>query len=263
MDCSSNRDGPNCERCKQNFYQREDSHCVACNCDDIGSRNLQCNSEGKCQCKPGITGDKCNQCEINHYDFSSYGCKECGCSEPGSLNNYPNCDPYSGTCHCKANVEGKQCRDCKPGYFNLDLENQFGCTPCFCYGHSSECSSAPYYSRYQIESVFSKSGEKWMAEDEFRRMVDIQYDVLTQNVAISAIGDESVYFVAPDRFLGDHREAYNQILQFTLRIDENRAVATATDVILEGGGSYISNTIFAQRNSLPNFQVSITYNLKF
>ncbi len=36
LDCSANRDGPNCERCRENFYQREDNYCVSCNCDETG-----------------------------------------------------------------------------------------------------------------------------------------------------------------------------------------------------------------------------------
>ena len=74
-----------------------------------GSRSLQCNSEGKCQCKPGVTGKKCDRCEENYYDFSSQGCKPCGCNSAGSRGNQPRCDPYSGICQCKENVEGKRC----------------------------------------------------------------------------------------------------------------------------------------------------------
>ena len=76
----------------------------------IGSRSLQCNSEGKCQCKPGVTGDKCDRCAANYYNFGSYGCISCECNPAGSLMNSPNCDPVSGVCICKENVEGKRCR---------------------------------------------------------------------------------------------------------------------------------------------------------
>jgi len=152
-DCSGNRDGPNCERCKDNFYQRSDGYCIPCFCDETGSRSLQCNSQGECQCKPGVTGDKCDRCQANYYDFSQQGCKPCSCSAPGSFRNEPNCDSVTGLCHCKENVEGQQCSNCKPGYFNLDMENDFGCTPCFCYGHAAVCQSAPKYGQGRFFSI--------------------------------------------------------------------------------------------------------------
>lgn len=38
LDCQSNRAGANCERCRENFYQRaEDNYCVSCNCDETGN----------------------------------------------------------------------------------------------------------------------------------------------------------------------------------------------------------------------------------
>jgi hypothetical protein len=43
---------------------------------------------------------------------------------------------------------------CKPGFFNLESSNPKGCTPCFCFGHSSVCTNAVGYSVYDISSTF-------------------------------------------------------------------------------------------------------------
>ena len=75
-----------------------------------GSRSLQCTSDGKCQCKPGVTGEKCDSCALNYFQFTNQGCKPCLCNEAGSYNNAAYCDPNTGVCMCKQNVEGKQCR---------------------------------------------------------------------------------------------------------------------------------------------------------
>ncbi|KAH0534833.1 laminin subunit gamma-1 [Cotesia glomerata] len=252
IECKANRAGPNCEKCKENYYQRaEDGYCVACNCNDIGSRSLQCNSEGKCQCKPGITGDKCDRCSPNFYNFDSIGCTSCDCSEKGSLGNEPSCDSVSGTCSCKENVEGKRCRECRPGFFNLALENEFGCTPCFCYGHSSICRPANGYSKVVIESMFVRGNERWSA-NVVGNNISLHYDAVTQTISVAAPDRDNVYFVAPDRFLGDQRASYNQYLYFNLRIGETDPTPTARDIILEGGnGEQITQPIFGQNNRLP------------
>ncbi len=57
----------------------------------------------------------------------------------GSLDNTPQCDTETGICSCKQNVEGQKCDRCKAGHFHIAEENEFGCTPCFCYFHTSEC----------------------------------------------------------------------------------------------------------------------------
>ena len=46
---------------------------------------------------------------------------------------------------------------CKPGFFNLDLENEFGCMACFCFGHSSQCVSSKQFSTHLISSDFERS----------------------------------------------------------------------------------------------------------
>lgn len=104
-----------------------------------GAKNPQCSPDGACQCKPGVTGAKCDQCEANHWNFGSLGCETCGCKKEGSLDNIAQCNVLSGDCFCKQNVEGQKCDRCKAGHFYIDRDNEFGCTPCFCYGHTSEC----------------------------------------------------------------------------------------------------------------------------
>ncbi|XP_014366432.2 laminin subunit gamma-1 [Papilio machaon] len=255
MDCAENRDGANCERCKENYFQGAEDICMPCNCNPTGSRSLQCNSEGKCQCKPGVTGDKCDVCAANHFDFTTQGCKPCGCNESGSYANTPQCDPQTGICLCKQNVEGKQCRECKPGFFNLDIENEFGCTPCFCFGHSSQCSSAPKYQANEITAHFIRDAEKWGAEDDQRRSAPLQFNANTQNIAVKSKGSEIIYFIASNLFLGDQRPSYNHDLKFSLRLGESRGYPSSQDIILEGSRASVSMNIYGQNNPEPTDQI--------
>ncbi len=153
MDCEGNRDGPHCERCKVNHYYSPvpdalgRTPCEPCACDITGSKSLQCAPDGQCDCKPGVTGAKCDQCSANFWDFTALGCRTCGCLEEGSPDNEPQCDVEFGDCFCKQNVEGQRCDRCKPGHFNIERYNKFGCTPCFCYGHTSECDLSGGYTQ--------------------------------------------------------------------------------------------------------------------
>lgn len=156
-DCEGNTSGPHCEECKLGYYRREnENRCVDCQCNPIGSENVQCDPSGKCKCKPGVVGEKCDRCAPYHYELSITGCKLCQCNELGSFDTPPVCDPRDGTCRCKANVEGQNCDRPKPGFFNLAPENIFGAIPCFCYGHSSTCHSSSNYYKTTIQSNFEK-----------------------------------------------------------------------------------------------------------
>jgi len=213
-------------------------------------------------CKPGIEGQRCDRCAANHYDFSSQGCKSCGCDEAGSWNNTASCDPVTGQCRCKGNVEGQHCDICKPGHFDLNMDNEFGCLPCFCYGHSSVCRSAPGYSRDSVDSTFSRDSEQWTIRTKSGELILAQpYQPVTRNLGVRAKGREPVYFLAPQKFLGDQKASYNQFLTFTLRIAEEGPRATFEDVILEGAGMIVSQPIFGQGNPLPSTR-SQTYRFK-
>ncbi|XP_073977260.1 laminin subunit gamma-1 isoform X2 [Rhodnius prolixus] len=252
LDCAENRDGPNCERCRDNYYLSNNSRCLPCECNEIGSRSLECNSEGKCDCKPGVTGEKCDRCALDYYDFSSTGCKACNCLVAGSFDNQPSCDQTIGKCICKENVEGKECGRCKPGHFNLDEENEFGCTPCFCYGHSSVCDTAAEYSKVVVESMFARNREKWNAMDKNFVNSEIEYNPKTQTIGVTSLGRDPVYFVAPERFLGDQRASYNQDFEFRLRLSENGPAASVEDIILESNKLRVSQTIIGQGNESPS-----------
>lgn len=106
--------------------------------------------------------------------------------------------------------------------------------------------------------MFARSTERWSAGDDHKRSIELQYNALTQAIGVNSQGYETLYFHAPDRFLGDQRASYNKDLKFTLRIGENGPTPTATDVILEGAGTYVTNTIFGQKNPLPGLQVICT-----
>ena len=213
---------------------------------------MQCNSQGQCMCKPGIEGQRCDKCAPNHYDFSPQGCKSCDCNDAGSWNNTATCDPISGQCRCKANVEGTNCDLCKPGHFDLTVENEFGCLPCFCYGHSSVCRSSIGYSKDSIDSLFSRDLERWTTVTKTGEPAYSQYNVITKNIFVRGRGKDPVYFSAPERYLGDQKHSYNQFLTFTLRIGEEGPRATFEDIILEGAGMTISQPIFGQGNPIPS-----------
>ncbi|CAG2122396.1 unnamed protein product, partial [Medioppia subpectinata] len=104
-DCADFTSGPNCERCRDNYYTAPDNRCLACNCDPIGSISLQCIGTGQCICKPGVEGQRCDRCAANYHKFSQQGCSPCSCNPSGSYNNTPSCDQSSGDCRCKQNVE--------------------------------------------------------------------------------------------------------------------------------------------------------------
>ena len=77
-------------------------------------------------------------------------------------------------------MEGQKCDKCKPGYFQLSLKNPFGCTPCFCFGHSSICSAADGFYAINVTSEFSEDTEEWKGASELRPE-DVQWAQVKEN----------------------------------------------------------------------------------
>lgn len=124
------------------------------------------------------------------------------------------------------------------------------------------CESAAGFYRNNIESAFTRDGEKWSARTlRSQQDVPVQYNAVTKNIGVQT-EDEDAYFIAPARFLGDQKASYNQHVSFLLRIGERAARASAGDVVLEGAGMKISQPIFGQGNPLPKSSVAQMYRFK-
>nr|CAD2172703.1 unnamed protein product [Meloidogyne enterolobii] len=253
IDCAGNTQGPHCEQCLPNHWRHENElYCRPCHCSETGSIGGQCDEKGQCHCKPGVTGQFCDRCESGFYGFSSAGCKDCKCDVSGSLNNTPSCSPNDGVCTCKENVEGRTCSQCKPGHFQLSAKNPFGCTPCFCFGHSSICSPADGFYSVNISSYFNEDVEKWTGASS-ARPEDVQWAQLDKAAAVSQLDDFPVYFYTPEKFLGDQRQIYNQFIEFTLRVQQANPGPSKKDIVIVGAnGQELVLPIFAQGNPLPS-----------
>uniref|UniRef100_A0AAY5E8Z7 Uncharacterized protein n=1 Tax=Electrophorus electricus TaxID=8005 RepID=A0AAY5E8Z7_ELEEL len=222
QDCADNTAGPHCERCLENYYRDgSGQRCLACSCNTVGSLSTQCDNTGRCSCKPGVTGDKCDRCQPGYHSLTEAGCRPCSCNPAGSTQE---CDVNTGRCQCKENVEGFNCDRCKLGYFNLDPQNAQGCTPCFCFHHSTVCQSTDGYSIHTITSTFDRG--------------------------------EPTFFVLPaEKFLGNHLLSYGQNLSLNFRVERRDTRLSAEDVVLEGAGLRVAVPLIAQGNAYPTEQM--------
>lgn len=208
------------------------------------------------------------------------------CDDSGSAltNDKPYCDSRDGQCRCKEKVEGKQCDKCKPGHYNLDFYNEWGCTQCFCYGHFKSCDRADGYHEYNITSDFASgdvevlllsyksktllfmqgwTGQVALSEGGMiKQVIPVEDDENTM-ISVASNGQGAVYFVAPEKYLGNQRASYNQFLLFDLKVtksprDHNevrRALERCSaafpfqDVVIEGtNGQKLTTALYNQEN---------------
>uniref|UniRef100_A0A8D3DLT7 Laminin, gamma 1 n=1 Tax=Scophthalmus maximus TaxID=52904 RepID=A0A8D3DLT7_SCOMX len=221
--CADNTDGPNCERCLDNYYRDQSgSGCLPCGCNSVGSDSPQCDNRGMCACKPGVTGEKCDRCHPGFHSLTEAGCRSCSCSPSGSTQE---CDVNTGQCRCKDNVEGFSCDRCKLGYFNLDPSNAQGCTPCFCFHHSSVCDSAEGFSVHAVSSAFSRGNAAYRTH----------VSSLTHRVSC-----------VTEKFLGNQMLSYGQNLTLSFRVDRRDTRLSAEDLVLEGADLRVAVPLIAQ-----------------
>ncbi|NXG78682.1 LAMC2 protein, partial [Baryphthengus martii] len=260
LGCLGNTEGAHCERCKEGFFRQWDEDCcLPCRCHPLGSLSPQCDSDGRCSCKPGVMGMKCDRCQPGFESLAEAGCRrsgqslQCECDPAGSTGGC-----LSGRCVCKESTTGERCERCKRNFYNLDSRNPAGCSPCFCYGHSATCVSADNHSIYNITSTFQQGAEGWRGIHESGSPAQLQWSPRHQDAFIAARRSEPIYFVAPVKFLGNQQLSYGQILSFDYRLDRGGRHPSPHDVVLEGDGLRVTAPFLPQGKVLP-CGVSHTY----
>lgn len=65
-----------CDHCETYKYGFSSEGCKSCDCDRIGSKDLQCDPSGQCHCLDNVEGRRCDRCKENKYDRQR-GCVDC------------------------------------------------------------------------------------------------------------------------------------------------------------------------------------------
>uniref|UniRef100_A0A9J8BF91 Laminin, gamma 1 n=1 Tax=Cyprinus carpio carpio TaxID=630221 RepID=A0A9J8BF91_CYPCA len=242
--CKHNTEGPDCNVCKRFYNDRPWRRATTDNANEC----LSCNCNGKSA-----------ECYFDHelYRATGHGghCRNCT-----YFTNFcffvrkmiTQCD-NTGRCSCKPGVMGDKCDrcQCKLGYFNLDPQNPQGCTPCFCFQHSTVCESADGYSIHKVTSTFDRDEEGWKGQQRDSSIVPVQWSPTTREISLISEDYFPIYFVAPEKFLGNQLLSYGQNLTLNFRIQHRDARLSAEDVVLEGAGHRVAVPLIAQDNSYP------------
>ncbi|XP_029692909.1 laminin subunit gamma-3 isoform X1 [Takifugu rubripes] len=246
LSCRDLTDGPHCERCRENHYRTSaEEPCLPCICNINGSVSLQCDAEGKCACRTGVTGEKCDKCAAGFHSLGPAGCRPCECDPSGSVGD---CSPSDGGCDCKANVEGQSCGRCKPGFYNLRGVNPEGCQACFCFGHSLACSSSSHHVVANITSDFLEDQDGWLGEFFGGQ----SYPLLWKEgeVYLLPLSEDDIgFYKAPEKFLGRQVYSYGQLLTITFTSETAELLPNNVTLLLQGSDA----TLTAELSPKPLF----------
>ncbi|MBN3312116.1 LAMC2 protein, partial [Atractosteus spatula] len=288
LNCIDNTDGRNCERCKTGYFrQRAGDRCQACSCNPLGSVSSQCDSNGRCSCKPGILGEKCDRCQSGarltqtgctgrvilitlHFE-KFYDCFIFRSLDFGQLYLIQILNiqiltfwmPTGTPCHSRSLVNISPLIQLTETIMGLVALFFFcsECLSCFCYGHSTDCSSADGYTAHSITSTFDSNPEGWLAAFRKGSSVQFGWSQRHRDIEVTSRDNIPVYLYAPDSFLGNQMLSYGQTLSFSFRVDRGHRQPSTSDVVLEGAGLKVAAPLADLRRSVPCGQ-KITYSFK-
>ncbi|MEQ2164365.1 hypothetical protein GOODEAATRI_006014 [Goodea atripinnis] len=250
------------------FYSK-----VRCECNGRARYCLQDASGLRCvDCRGNTEGRHCERCKDGFYQQGAgLSCTPCSCNPTGSVGDI--CDSR-GRCSCKEGVTGDKCERCPDGPIGpngcrqrrQEREDSGSLTlPCFCYGHSEQCSAQPGYSIYNISSTFSTGPEGWtVGTVQGMTPQDVLFRWTPKHQDLEVISKQSLpaYLQAPDVYLGNKLLSYGQNFSFSLRLDRGVRYPSTNDVILEGAGLRVAASLGDLRSIVPcGKKISYTFRL--
>ncbi|XP_064625988.1 laminin subunit alpha lam-3-like [Lineus longissimus] len=251
LDCQHNTEGINCQTCKDGYFRPNNlppdhpNPCQQCRCDSVGTTGACVRDSSRVReelvtvsASLGMLGP--NVPDVLQGLLASLTVSLALVTELAASMWTPVKEIN--------NVKGEQCDRCKPGYYNLDITNPNGCSPCFCFGVTDICHSV-MWGRYQIALL-----DDWYISDTISKNVSDPTYTPTELILNSAerghVGTPA-YWTAPQEYLGNKLISYGGYLNYSVKyeLDENATPGSYladTDILLQGnngmtighGGSY-------------------------
>uniref|UniRef100_A0A4W5QL40 Laminin, alpha 1 n=1 Tax=Hucho hucho TaxID=62062 RepID=A0A4W5QL40_9TELE len=223
--CPPHTIGEKCELCEEGHWGHDTvAGCKSCDCSEAGSSATQCDlTNGQCLCRPDFAGQKCDRCTMGYRGYPE--CTACNCNINGTREEF--CDKELGLCSCEApgncvckdNVGGGGCDECKKGSFGLSGPNPAGCSPCFCFGVSSDCEELSGMVRVPITlgsdpellHVVSQSDPQGSVEGVYYQASDMLLDTREiENITLAG----PYYWRLPKHYQGNKLLSYGGRLSY-------------------------------------------------
>jgi hypothetical protein len=269
--CPLSHQGLSCEDCSPGYFKGDQGLflglCEPCDCNGLSD---ECDSKtGICRnCRGNTYGDNCELCLPGFFgNASSGGCQRSDSQDGRSGGGHPqcndctpagtsSCDIRQRSCICKPNVIGSTCNECREGTFGLTVDNELGCSECFCSGTTKSCSAGIFY-RDEIPlflvdeqhrfSLTDREGNNALPEDFDRNIVE-------NEIIYRFNTNSSVYFWnLPERLTGNLILSYGGDLKITQRTDGTGKYTEDVDVHIRGNGL----TLFYTRQNYDNETYSV------
>uniref|UniRef100_A0A8C3H0K1 Laminin subunit alpha-2 n=1 Tax=Corvus moneduloides TaxID=1196302 RepID=A0A8C3H0K1_CORMO len=247
--CPPNTVGEMCDKCAPNHWGHNIvSGCKPCECSLIGALSSQCDlNTGCCFCRPEFSGEKCTECRFGYWNYPH--CVACQCfltgTDPQSCDTEGKCSciDHSGQCSCKANVEGVHCDRCKSGTFGLSARNPLGCSSCYCFGLTTQCSEARGLMRMWV-TLKPEQMILPLVDEKLQRStlsgIAFQPPEIVANIeqVMQDLRSEPVYWRLPEQFEGRKLTAYGGKLKYAIYFEAREETGFTTyypQVIIRGG----------------------------